>query len=127
MLGEPLPHPLIGPGPLKRMRVEPVVLRPGGQHMRDELLSTAPRGPLQVVVLERPDQQLRLVQPRGVRRREAGPPPTPAARPVRRRLARRVRGVPVPDQENYPQPPIPAAEAPQPPDMVPGVLLSLHG
>ena len=30
MLGEPLPHLLIGPGPLKGMGVEPVVLRPGG-------------------------------------------------------------------------------------------------
>src|SRR6476620_6964780 len=52
MFGEPLPHPLIGPRPLKGVGVEPVVLRPRGQHMLAHLLTTAPRAPLQVAVPE---------------------------------------------------------------------------
>src|SRR5258708_5227025 len=98
MLRVPPPHPLVAPGPLERMGVASVVLRPGSQHMLSELLPADPRSPLQVVVAERPHQQLRLVQPRGMGRREAGPPPIPATRPIRRRVARRVAGVAVLDQ-----------------------------
>src|SRR5690348_6588863 len=70
MFGEPLPHPLIAPGPLKRVGIPLVVLRPGDQHMLNELLAAAPRGPLQVAIAERSHQQLCLVQPRGVNRCE---------------------------------------------------------
>src|SRR6202035_3037661 len=38
MFGEPLPHPLIRPGPLEGTGVELVILSRGGQHMGDELL-----------------------------------------------------------------------------------------
>src|SRR5690242_7299722 len=89
MLGEPHPHLLIGPRPLEGVGIPPVVLRPAGQHILDELLPAAPGDPLQVVIPDRPDQQLRLVQPRRMGRREAGSPPSLAPRPVRRRVPRR--------------------------------------
>src|SRR5436309_8084854 len=71
MLGEPHPHLLIGPSPLEGVGIQPVVLRPTGQHIIDELFPTTPRTSLQVVVAERPHQQLRLVQPRRMGRCEA--------------------------------------------------------
>ena len=37
MLGEPSSHPLVGPGPLERVRVETIVLRPRCGHLRDNL------------------------------------------------------------------------------------------
>src|SRR5208337_4566236 len=106
MFGEPLPHLLIVPGPLEGMGIELVVLRRGGQHMRDELLPTAPRRSLQVMVLERSDQQLCLVQPGGVGRREAGPPPAPATLLVFPRLPGRMARVAVLDQEHPLEPPM---------------------
>src|SRR6202521_6277913 len=109
MFGEPLPHLLIGPGPLEGMGVELVVFRRGGQHMRDEHLPTAPGRALQVMVLERADQQLCLVQPGGVGRREAGPPPGPATRPAFPRLpGRMARAAPL-ATEPPPAPAMPAA------------------
>src|SRR5262249_197264 len=75
VLGVPFAHPLVGPGPVEGVRVPPVVLMPGGHHLRDELLPRRPRPALEVAPAERPAQQFRLVQPRGVRRRQAGSPP----------------------------------------------------
>src|SRR6202521_3671405 len=118
MFGEPLPHLLIGPGPLEGMGVELVVFRRGGQHMRDELLPTAPGRSLQVMVLERSDQQLCLVQPGGVGRREAGPPPAPATRPVFPRLPGRMAPGAVLGQEHPPPPPTPRGGGPPPPARV---------
>src|SRR5512135_888071 len=106
------------------MGVEPVVLSRGGQHMRDELLPAGPGRPPQVTVPEGTDQQLCLVQPGGVRRCKAGPPPTPATRPVFPHLPGRVARVTVLDQEHPLEPPMPAAEGPQLPDIVRGVLLA---
>ncbi len=83
-----------------------------------------PRTALEVVVSERFDQRLRLVQPRGMRRREAGPPPV-ATRPVFRRIACRVTGVVVLDQEYPLQPSVPATKRFQFPDVVLRVLLGL--
>src|SRR5262249_42267208 len=110
MLGEPPPHPLIGPRPLKRVGVEPVVLRGGNQHMLDQFLSLSPRAPFQVAMPKRSHQQFRLVQPRSVGRRQAGSPPTPAPQEILHRVASRVAGVPVLDQEHPLQAPMPAAE-----------------
>src|SRR5438552_954515 len=100
MLGEPLSHLLVGPVPLKRVGVALVVLRPRNMHMLDEILATGPRPTLQVVVGECFDEGFRLVQPRGMHRREAGPPPTLATRPIRRRVARCVAGISVLYQEH---------------------------
>src|SRR5262245_4661928 len=122
MVGEPLPHLLIGPRPFERVGVEAVVLRGAGQHLLDELFPTAPGASLQVAIPERPDQQLRLVQPRGVGRREAGTPPAPARRPVRFRVPRRVAGVAILDQEYPLQVPMPTAESPQLPNVVASIL-----
>src|SRR5436190_24106792 len=66
MFSEPLTHLLIGPGPLKRVGVAVVVFGPGGQHMGLELFLALPRGPFQVIVLERMNEDFCLVQPRGV-------------------------------------------------------------
>src|SRR5436190_22267126 len=95
MLREPLPHFLIGPSPLKRVGVESVVFRGGTQHMVDQLLATDPRATFQVTVGKRPNQQLCLIQPGSVDRREPRPPPILTLRPVRGRLAGRVAGVAV--------------------------------
>src|SRR5208337_1007353 len=43
--------------------------------MGSELLLALPRGPLQIIVLERMDEDFRLIQPRGVRWRIARLPP----------------------------------------------------
>src|ERR1700676_5497657 len=94
--------------------------------MLDELFTAIPRTTLEVVVTERFDQRLRLVQPRGMRRREAGPPPV-ATRPVFRRIPCRVAGVVVLDQEYSLQPPVPATKRFQFPDVVLRVLLGLDG
>src|SRR5438067_478788 len=116
MLAEPSSHLLISPRPLKGMGIEAVVLRPGGQYMFDELHPILPRAPLQVVIAERPYQQLRLVQPRRMGRREAGSPPAPTARTIRRRVAGGVTGVAVLDQEYALQAPVPPPKGPQFPD-----------
>src|SRR5438094_10048033 len=110
MLGEPHPHLLIGPRPLERVGIPPVVLWPTGQHILDELLPAAPGASLQIVTPERPHQQLRLVQPRRMGRREAGTPPPRAPRPVLLRVPRRVAGVAILNEEHALQVPAPAAE-----------------
>jgi hypothetical protein len=75
MLGEPMPHLLNLPRPLKGVGITEIVPRQGGEHMLDKGLATVPGGPFQLAIPERPHQHLRLVQPRGVGRCEAGPPP----------------------------------------------------
>src|SRR5260370_1926201 len=75
MFGEPLTHLLIGPGPLKRVSIAMVVFRPGSQHMGLELFLAFPRRSFQVIVLERMDEDFRLVQPRRIRRCIPRPPP----------------------------------------------------
>ena len=75
MFGEPLTHLVIRPGPLKRVGIAMVVLRPGSQHMGLELLLALPGCPFQVIVLERVDEDFRLVQPRGVGGRMPRSPP----------------------------------------------------
>src|SRR5207237_773718 len=122
MLGEPFPHLLVGPGPLKRVRVASVVFRSGPQHMLNQLLPSGPRATFEVMIPKRLDQQLCLVQPRGMDRREAGTPPTLASRPVFRRVAGRVAGVPILDQEYALQSPMPPAKGFQLPDVVVGVF-----
>src|SRR4051794_12985295 len=76
VLGKPSPHLLIGPHPLEGVGVEAVVLRPGRLHMGDVFLPTRPRAPLQVAIPEGVVEPLPLVQPRGMRRGQPGPPPT---------------------------------------------------
>ena len=66
MFSEPLTHLLIGPCPFKGVGVPMVVFRPRSQDMRLEFLLTLPRRTFQVIVLERMDEDLRLVQPRGI-------------------------------------------------------------
>src|SRR5262245_21635152 len=88
--GKPAPHLLVGPRPLEGVGIQLVVLAPRLRDMPDELLPAAPGCPLEVAVAEGVDQQLRLVQPRGPRRGQPGPPPAVAAVEVVRRLGRDV-------------------------------------
>src|SRR6266498_4127274 len=94
--------------------------------MLDELCPAAPSSTLEVVVTERLNQQLRLVQPRGMSRREAGPPPVGTTRPVICRGGCRMAGIVVLDQEYPLQPSVPAAKRLQFPEVVLGVLAVLH-
>jgi len=90
-----------------------------------EFFPAAPRGSLQVPVSEGVDQQFRLVQPRGMDRRKAGPPPTTASRPVRCRSGRRVARVAILDQERPAQATMPTAKSSQGPDVALRILLGL--
>jgi hypothetical protein len=125
MLGEPLPHLLVGPGPLKRVGVASVVFRGGSQHLFDQLLPTDPRATFQVAVCKRPDQQLRLIQPGSMDRRETGTPPTLTTAPIRRCLTRGVTGVAVLHQEHSLQAPMPMAKSSQLLDVVLRILRGL--
>src|SRR5437588_150501 len=93
--------------------------------MLDELGPTPPRATLEVVVTERLDPRLRLVQPRGIHWGEAVTPPAAAPRPVRRRRGRRVAGVAILHQEHSLQVAMAAAECPHLPDVVLRVLAVL--
>ena len=95
--------------------------------MIDELLAILPRCSSQVAMTEGPDQQLRLVQPRRVRRREPGAPPTPALLPVGGRVARGVTGVAVLDQEHPLESAMTPMEEPQLLDIMLGILGAEHG
>ena len=57
MLGEPLTHRLVGPIPLRRVCIEPVVFWPSGIHVFEELLPVAPRPTLQVPLAGIPPQR----------------------------------------------------------------------
>src|SRR6266542_1561297 len=63
MFSEPGTHLLIRPGPFKGMGVPMVIFWPRSQDMCLELLLTLPGCPFQVVVLERVNEDFRLVQP----------------------------------------------------------------
>src|SRR5262245_60793961 len=95
--------------------------------MLDQSFSPGPRAALEVTMPERSDQQLGLVEPRGVRRREAGPPPTTAPRAILLGVPRRVAWVTVLYQEYPPEPMVSLPKRPQFPDVVPGVLSCLDG
>jgi len=66
MFCEPLTHLLIGPSPFKGVGVAVVVFGPGSQNMGLKLYLALPRRPFQVIMLERMDEDFRLVQPRGI-------------------------------------------------------------
>ena len=117
MFLNPLPHFLTRPCPFERMGIQPIVLRPGMSHVIDELRPTAPRSPLEVVVTECTEQQLRLIEPRGVDRREATPPPAGAARQVVPRLGSRMGRIVIVDQVDIAQVTMPMSERPQLPDV----------
>jgi hypothetical protein len=104
------------------MGIEPVVFRPGDDDVMDELLAAYPRRTPQVTMTEGPDQQLRVVQPRRVQRREPGAPPRPATRPVSRRLTGGLTGVVVLDQGHPRRSAMAAAEVVQLLDVVRVVL-----
>lgn len=64
------------------MRVALGVLGRGAHPLLNELFATLPRTSLPVAVTEGRDQQLRVVEPGGLRRRQPGAPPTLASREV---------------------------------------------
>src|SRR4029453_5702968 len=107
---EPAPHLLIGPCPLERVGVPLVVLRPGGREVLDELLPVPPRSSLQVAIAEGMDQQLGLVEPRGPRRGQAGPPPAVASVEIIRRRPGYVARAAVVDQVDASQPTVTTAK-----------------
>src|SRR5439155_7767160 len=100
MFCEPRTHLLIRPSPLKRMGVAVVVLGPGSQHMGLELLLALPGCPFQVIVLERMDEDFRLVQPRGVGWRIPRPPPATTFGEIASRAGGDVARPAVLDQED---------------------------
>jgi hypothetical protein len=61
MFSEPATHLLVGPCPFNRVGVPMVVFRPRSRNMRLEFLLTLPGRTLQVIVLERMNQDLCLV------------------------------------------------------------------
>src|SRR4051812_6699053 len=95
--------------------------------MLDQLFLIEPRPAFEVMIAKCPDEQLRLVQPRGMHRREARPPPTRATRPVLPCGGCRVTGIAVLNQEHPLQAPMPATERPQLLDVVLRVLAGLDG
>src|SRR5208337_2082079 len=99
MFGEPLAHLVIRPIPLKGMRIQAIVLRPGDVEVFHKLLPATPGITLQVTAAECPDEHFRLVQPRGVNRGKAGPPPAAMLGEVLVRRSRRVTGITVLNQE----------------------------
>jgi hypothetical protein len=122
MFRNPSPHPLTRPCPFERMGIQPIVLRPGLSHVIDELRSTPPRSPFEVMVTEGAEQQLRFIEPRGVDRREATPPPAGAARQVVPGLGGRMGRVVIVDQIDAPQVTMPRSERTQLLDVPPGAL-----
>src|SRR4051794_5166825 len=110
VLGKPLTHHLVGPVPLERVSIELVVLWPGGVDVIQKLGAASPRRSLQVALAERADEQLRLVQPRSVGRRKAGPPPTLATRPVCLGSAGRVARIAILDQKHPAQAVVPTTK-----------------
>src|SRR5512132_1087094 len=98
MSGDPPTHLRPRPRPRDRVGVALVVLPPARVEVLDELLAALPLAALQVPLAERAEEQLRLIEPGGVRRRDKRSharivPPQP-----RRRLLGDVRGTTVPDQ-----------------------------
>jgi hypothetical protein len=81
-----------------------------------------PRPSLQVAILESIEQQLRLVEPRGVDRGKAIPPPAIASRQIVPRLGTRVARVVIVDQVDSTQMTVPMPESSQHSDVMFGVL-----
>src|SRR4051812_9157416 len=100
MFSEPGTHLLISPGPFKGMGVPMVVFWPRSQDMRLELLLTLPGHPFQVIMLERMDENFRLVQPRRIGGRIPGSPPALTPGKILSRVACYVTCPAVLDQEN---------------------------
>src|SRR5512135_2163337 len=100
MFSKPGTHLLIGPGPFKGMGVPMVVFWPRSQDMRLELLLILPGRPFQVIVLERMDEDFRLVQPRRIGGRIPGPPPALTPSEILSRVACDVTRPTVLDQED---------------------------
>ena len=82
MLSKPPSHFLISPGPFKRMGIQLIVLWPSGVDVVDQFLAAVPGAALQVTVTEGIIKQFRLIEPRGMRWREARPPPRVAVEVV---------------------------------------------
>ena len=100
MFGEPMTHLLIGPGPLKRVGIAMVVFGPGSQYMGLELLLALPRRSFQVIMLERMDEDFRLVQPGGVGRRVPRSPPATTVGEVPPGITRNVARPAILDQKD---------------------------
>src|SRR6266567_1489293 len=100
MFGEPPTHLLIGPSPFKGVGIAMVVFGPGSQHMGLELFLALPRSPFQVIMLERMDEDFRLVQPGGVGWRIPRSPPATTFGEIASRAACYVTGPAVLDQED---------------------------
>jgi len=120
MFRNPLPHLLARPCPFERMGVQPIVLRPSLPQIINEFVSTTPRSALEVVVTEGAKQQLCFIEPRGVDRGEATPPPAGASRQVLARLHERMGRVVIVDQVDAAQ--VPMSERTQLPDVALGAL-----
>src|SRR5204862_7085969 len=86
MLGEPLTHPVIGPGPFEGVSVASIVLRPRRFHMGEVLLPARPGAALQVPIRERMIEQFCLIQPRSMGWGQPRSPPALAGGEVVRRL-----------------------------------------
>src|SRR5262245_52619512 len=103
MSRDPAVHLLSRPGPRERVRVELVVLPPACIEVLDELLTTLPGAAFQVALAERTEQQLGLIEPRGMRGREEH---AHVLVVVAQERVRRLRGVgraTVPDQVHAPR------------------------
>ena len=66
MLVEPLTHFVVGPGPFDGLCIATIVLRCRGQYMFDKRFSAGPGLALEIIVTESIDQNLGLIEPRGM-------------------------------------------------------------
>src|SRR5512135_402986 len=96
--------------------------------MGNKLLATDPRPTPQGVVVERVVEQLGLIEPRGMRRGRAGPPPSSASLEIGSRRRGTMAGAASVDQEHASEPAMPLPEPPQLLDVVRGIVGSqAHG
>ena len=82
MFAKPLPHFVIGPGPLDGLGISTIIFWPGRQHMVDKLLPALLRTAVQIMMAEVMNADLCLVQPRGMCGRIAGTPPVGVVSPI---------------------------------------------
>ena len=82
MFAEPLPHFMISPGPLDGLGISTIIFWPGRQYMVDKLVPALPRVPVQIMMPEIMNTDLRLVQPRGMCGSIAGTPPPGVLCPI---------------------------------------------
>ena len=68
MFVEPLTHFMIGPGPFDGLGITTIVLRCRSQYMLDKRLAAGPGLTLEIIVTEPIDQNLGLIEPRGMHR-----------------------------------------------------------